>query len=73
MARMELSVALTRGPHRSPALSSLAGKSALAGEGVADAPRGGGPDALVDGQGLAQERGALVVVAVLEAAVAGSF
>lgn len=34
---------------------------------------GGGPDALVDGQGLAQERDALVVVAVLEMAVTGSF
>jgi hypothetical protein len=49
MARMELSAALTRGSYRSPALLSLARKSALAGEDVADAPGGGGPDALVDG------------------------
>ena len=38
-----------------------------------DAPGGGGFDALVDGEGLAQERDALVVVAVLEMAAAGSF
>ena len=45
----------------------------MAAEGLLDTPGAAGPDALVDGQGLAQERGALVVVAVLEAAVAGSF
>jgi hypothetical protein len=56
-----------------PGVIVLAGESAVAGEGVVDARGGGGSDALVDGQGLAQERDALVVVAVAQIAAAGPF
>jgi hypothetical protein len=40
------------GRYQALALWFLAGQRVFAGEGVADAPGGGGSDALVDGQGL---------------------
>ena len=42
-------------------------------EGLLDAPRGGGADALVDRQGLPQVRGGLAGVAVVQVGLAESF
>jgi len=60
---------------RAPALRPLAGQSALVAvdvEDVMDTPAGRRSDALVDGQGLAQQCHALFVVAVLQVALADS-